>query len=319
MKKSTERRVKLIVISLAALTTALLITACPAGPEDDNMTVFSNARVINSFSDLPNPNDDNAGYLYYVIEDEEFYYSNGTEYVKIDLTGEQGPQGADGSPGEDGISILWQGAFDSHPSDPSLNWAYYNTTDRTSYIYDGTAWQILYQDVNVYAIGDKGPGGGRIFFDDADDGVDDVPGVRYLEAAPASTEWNDIEWGSWETDIGGDDSSSAPELTAIGTGYENTAAIVTALAGLGETGKAAQLCEKLVVGDYDDWFLPSKDELDLMYENLHQQGLGGFAVDYYWSSSEDSDYNAWDQIFTNGNQYVNYKDDTYRVRAVRAF
>lgn len=274
------------------------------------MTDFSNARIINSFSDLPDSNDDNVGFLYYVIEDEEFYYSNGTEYVKIDLTGEQG---------EDGISILWQGAFDSHPSDPSLNWAYYNTTDRTSYIYDGTAWQILYQDVNVYAVGDKGPGGGRIFFDDAADGVDDVVGVRYLEAAPASTEWSGIEYGSYETDIGGDDASSPPELTAVGTGYENTAAIVTALSGLGETGKAAQLCDGLIVGGYDDWFLPSKDELALMYENLHQQGLGGFADDYYWSSSEYFSLRAWLQGFDSGSQGYPDKDGIYLVRAVRAF
>ena len=30
---------------------------------------------------------------------------------------------------------------------------------------------------------------------------------------------------------------------------------------------------------YTDWFLPSQDEVDLMYHNPHQQGLGGFAAD----------------------------------------
>jgi hypothetical protein len=56
-----------------------------------------------------------------------------------------------------------------------------------------------------------------------------------------------------------------------------------------------------------------------MYENLEVFGIGGFAVNYYWSSSEyDAGY-AWGQYFYNGGQYDYYKYNTYRVRAVRAF
>jgi len=58
-----------------------------------------------------------------------------------------------------------------------------------------------------------------------------------------------------------------------------------------------------------------------MYLNLHLQGLGGFAGNYYWSSTEiDSNY-AWSQNFTNGFQYsFNFvKYDGNDVRAVRAF
>lgn len=40
----------------------------------------------------------------------------------------------------------WQGTQTSHPANPQLNWAYYNSTDRKSYIYSGGAWQILSQD-----------------------------------------------------------------------------------------------------------------------------------------------------------------------------
>ena len=71
--------------------------------------------------------------------------------------------------------------------------------------------------------------------------------------------------------------------TAIGTGQANTTAIVTTQ---GAGSYAAQLCNDLTVGGYNDWFLPSKDELDLMYENLYLQEVGGFTDDYYWSSSE---------------------------------
>ena len=48
-----------------------------------------------------------------------------------------------------------------------------------------------------YAIGDTGPAGGIIFYDDEADGVDDIAGARYLEVAPSETEWSDKEWGGY--------------------------------------------------------------------------------------------------------------------------
>jgi len=66
--------------------------------------------------------------------------------------------------------------------------------------------------------------------------------------------------------------------------------------------------------------LPSKDELDMMYVNLHLQGLGGFADYVYWSSTENGGYFAWYQFFVNGIQSASYgKDGSNGVRAVRAF
>jgi len=79
------------------------------------------------------------------------------------------------------------------------------------------------------------------------------------------------------------------------------------------------LCKAYTQGGYNDWFLPSRDELDLMYKNLKQNNLGGFQSLYYWSSSQ-GDYNyAWNQDFSNGGQYNYCKFSTYYVRAVRAF
>jgi hypothetical protein len=102
--------------------------------------------------------------------------------------------------------------------------------------------------------------------------------------------------------------------TAIGTGQANTTAIVT-IQGTGNY--AAQLCNDLTEGGYDDWFLPSKDELNLMYTNLYLLGVGGFAADWYWSSSEANVASAWYQYFYDGGQ--SYYDEYYyfRVRAVR--
>ena len=103
--------------------------------------------------------------------------------------------------------------------------------------------------------------------------------------------------------------------TALGTGNANTAAIV---ATQGPGHYAARLCADLDIGGYTDWFLPSKDELDRIYDN--KRTIGGIAEQRYWSSSEADVNNAWPQNFANGYQYHLY-DKYYeiRVRAVRAF
>ena len=78
---------------------------------------------------------------------------------------------------------------------------------------------------------------------------------------------------------------SGADGTAIGTGAQNTIDIE---ADVLITGTAADICANLTLGGYNDWFLPSKDELNEMYLNLGQQcleGFGGF-VNYYWSSTE---------------------------------
>jgi len=107
--------------------------------------------------------------------------------------------------------------------------------------------------------------------------------------------------------------------TGIGTGQNNTTKIVTWLNSYSETDCAAQICDALVYGGYSDWFLPSKDELNQMYVNLHLYGIGGFADDTYWSSSEYNAYGTCYQYFSNGGQNNTNKNTTLRVRAVRAF
>ena len=70
---------------------------------------------------------------------------------------------------------------------------------------------------------------------------------------------------------------------------------------------------------YNDWYLPSKDELDLMYQNLHLNQLGGFSNNYYWSSSESDSNNAWRKNFTDSLNSVWPKDNDAKVRAIRSF
>jgi len=164
--------------------------------------------------------------------------------------------------------------------------------------------------IKQYFIGDEGPAGGIVFYDKGEFSN----GWRYLEAAPVRTEYT-AEWGgiSYEDRIVLD--------SGIGTGKKNTEWIVEQFKKKGQIGKAAQLCVGLEYGGYKDWFLPSGDELDWMYKNLKQKGLGGFSNDYYWSSSMiywRGYLSAWGQSFSDG-QGSNGKDGTGSVRAVRAF
>ena len=161
---------------------------------------------------------------------------------------------------------------------------------------------------SALAIGDTHQGG-IIFYLDASGGG--------LIAAP-SDQSSDAEWGCSGTLISGADG------TAIGTGYQNTIDIE---AGCTTLFTAADICANLTLGGYSDWFLPSKDELNEMYVNLHQQGLGDFANERYWSSTEPSSGDngldiscAWSQNFQGGSQIDGRaRNNPSYVRAVRRF
>ncbi len=100
----------------------------------------------------------------------------------------------------------------------------------------------------------------------------------------------------------------------INGGLANTERIIIQ-AGAGSY--AAQLCADYKGGNYSDWYLPSKYELNLLY--LQKAVVGGFASSLYWSSTETNFGNAWLQGFTNGGQGYVSKYSTYYVRAIRAF
>jgi hypothetical protein len=102
--------------------------------------------------------------------------------------------------------------------------------------------------------------------------------------------------------------------TALGTGNANTNTIV-AIQGNGTY--AAKLCYDLVLNGYSDWYLPSIEELNKLYQN--KTAIGGFAAAYYWSSSESSSYGALGLVFDFGTPFDGYKGATFFVRAVRAF
>jgi len=123
-------------------------------------------------------------------------------------------------------------------------------------------------------------------------------------------------WGCGGTLIGG-------TYEAIGTGAQNT---INIEAGCTASGTAADICANYTDGTYSDWFLPSKNELIKIYENVsygNVLGLGNVSnmnSNGYWSSTEADSDDAWTQNFNGGYQFVSAnKAFSIDVRAVRAF
>ena len=82
--------------------------------------------------------------------------------------------------------------------------------------------------------------------------------------------------------------------------------------------EAREHVKNLNHGGYNDWSLPTKEELDKIQRNKDQ--IGNFQIDFYWSDTEHSEYNAWNQDFiTGGQNYYSRKCNYWRVRAVRRF
>ncbi len=123
--------------------------------------------------------------------------------------------------------------------------------------------------------------------------------------------------------------NSSASDASIGSGLANTNAIINNCAG----NIAARICYNLILNGYDDWYLPSKNELNLLYTNLYLNGLGNFntstLLNYgykgiYWSSTdgEQTGDAAWVQWFLQnwqGTYDIGIKNNQILVRAVRSF
>jgi len=163
-----------------------------------------------------------------------------------------------------------------------------------------------------YAMGDIGPAGGFIFYENPNYAAD---GWRYLEAAPFDQSEGAV-WGCFRRAIAG------ARGTAVGTGRQNT---LDMLAACTEPVTAAQLCASLSVNGVGGWHLPSRDELVLMYRNLKAAGIGDFrdagVVDNftYWASSQQTaDMAAHVDFADLGRLHGDDKDFPRRVRAIRS-
>ena len=199
----------------------------------------------------------------------------------------------------------------------------YTINDTSGVIAGDIVDASLFVDGNnsVLSIGDS-YGGGLIFHLDG-------KGGGLIAGASNIGAWGGFNtWGCEGTKILCD--SGTPYYqnephTVIGTGQQNTIAI---LAACPTKGIAAEVCASSTLGGYNDWFLPSKNELAAMFWNLHKKGLGGFGNSRYWSSSEqcyNSEYSVYyyDFSFTPLTyqiwDFVTLKGDFLFVRPARAF
>jgi hypothetical protein len=85
------------------------------------------------------------------------------------------------------------------------------------------------------------------------------------------------------------------------------------------TFPAFKLCKDLSNGGFTDWYLPAKDELNLLW--INHDVIGNFTTNYlgdYWSSTEYAPTTAWMHSFQNGSQYYSInKTSPISVRCVR--
>ncbi|TGD56964.1 hypothetical protein [Flavobacterium humi] len=180
-----------------------------------------------------------------------------------------------------------------------------------------------YEYTTPYTIGATGPGGGIVFYDKGSYSK----GWRYLEAAPYDTFY--FEWGC--------SGSSIPkaEHSGVGRGLFNSAAIVNYHNSLQNYYTNPSVCNAANNGsvvakkallftnnNLGGWFLPSHDELGLLYQNLHAQGLGSFDNGLYWSATQTDALNVKVIDFGTGNSNIAPKlplIENVKARVVRAF
>ena len=89
------------------------------------------------------------------------------------------------------------------------------------------------------------------------------------------------------------------------------------LTGEADWEEAMEACREYRAGGYDDWRLPTDEELNLLYEARDQ--VGEMVRFSYWSATEYAGHFAWFQHFYNGMRENDFKDNTCYVRAVRSF
>ena len=176
---------------------------------------------------------------------------------------------------------------------------------------------------HIYNIGDVGPGGGIIFYIDSDGFEFKLPAGEltvkryYLEVSP-----NDLGKLAWDSEE--EEPATISGLQEdLGYGRLNTTNILKEV----PNAPAAKACNNYRGGGKADWFLPTIEELEKLYDNLDETDISNLKTDVnesYWSSTVTSagagaTTSADFLSFNNGFTSKTLKTDSHYVRAIRAF
>lgn len=185
---------------------------------------------------------------------------------------------------------------------PEAGLMVYNLNQNRPCYYNGSNWVYFDTTLVLPRLGTyNAEAGGIVIFLDG-------TGLHGFAAATSDQGTGFVIYGCAGTNIPG------AQFTAVGTGQSNTNAIV---AFCNTAGIAARLCNDLVLNSYSDWYLPSVDELLLMFQqSANLQGLGG---GYFWSSTQVNANQAKVVDFGSGGVLIIGPGSGRNVRAIRNF
>ena len=174
-------------------------------------------------------------------------------------------------------------------------------------------------------------------------GIIHINGQKFgIVVSPKEGDMDDQQWGEFDQEIEG--------ARSFFDGQANTQAMAEAGSEL------AKAIQALNINGHNDWYLPARDELELVYRNLkptdnrnfrlsgdnpssvpvgyaysidepaqtittdfQEDGEQALQPTWYWSSTQSSAHYAWSQDFADGGQDRDPKGSAFRARAVRRF
>ena len=299
--------------SIAVILMIFMLNACFSPFQGKESTLIINLGGGNGRSAIPWPteNSDIFDDIIYVIllsgnGDTKILNANGSDKITVAV-----------SPG------FWD--IDVTAYYKTENFLYGNGSDRVQVRTGETNTANVKMEKKYFKIGETGPGGGIIFYvadgmDNRDFGftmTDTGTTAYYLEAAPE--DWYDgtsdpqLAWAAYPSSSYIDVPDTERE---IGTGRKNTSLMLAS-----ENVPAAEACNAYSSNDKADWFLPSIDELIMLYEN--REYVGNFYYGDYYSSSQSNNAGSLASVyikgFINGMEGIYGKDYGCRIRPIRAF
>lgn len=107
-------------------------------------------------------------------------------------------------------------------------------------------------------------------------------------------------------------------MRSCSAGRENTTKLAGQPTQRQDPFTPALMCDEMKAHGHDDWYLPAKNELEIVRRHLGPQPNNGFKDAYYWSSSEMSSNNVWSNYFGGVDDTAYYKRTAFQARCIRS-